>query len=249
MITNLLITGEHKIKLGKSQKLAFGDSKVSVKEIPLVRFRPSEITENTVDYFYELKEKFKYSCHILELEVSEYALNVLKVLADKEDFNIVFLFVPVTDKELEVGIQEDVLDLVNKCIDTYDIERLIIKDNTSMMHSIQYNELKSQITNATGGGESKHWIGICGSPMSFGDEACLTAVIAREIMANYGENDEYALPSSKHESMNECGCIRHMVIERDVTSVVEIGKSKNDKTIKGTGNKGNGIKVMRKFGH
>ena len=36
MITNLLITGEHKIKLGKSQKLAFGDSKVSVKEIPLV---------------------------------------------------------------------------------------------------------------------------------------------------------------------------------------------------------------------
>ena len=155
MITNLLITGEHKIKLGKSQKLAFGDSKVSVKEIPLVRFRPSEITENTVDYFYELKEKFKYSCHILELEVSEYTLNVLKVLADKEDFNIVFLFVPVTDKELEVGIQEDVLDLVNKCIDTYDIERLIIKDNTSMMHSIQYNELKSQITNATGG-ESKH---------------------------------------------------------------------------------------------
>lgn len=246
MITNLLITGEYTINLGRSQKLSFGDVKVSVKNIPFIRFRPKEVTDNTINYFLDLKERFKYSCHTLELEVSEDTLRLLKELGEKDDLSIVFLYVTVEDDDLKSGISEERLYLVNKCIDTYEIERLIIRDNTNIMHAIEYNELKAQIIN-TVGNNKKDWIGICGSPLSFGGESCLTAVKARELMANYGENDEYPLPSSKHESMNECGCIRHIIIDNHLISEETTGKSKVGGTNNATRNKSSGLKVMRKF--
>jgi hypothetical protein len=68
-------------------------------------------------------------------------------------------------------------------------------------------------------------MGICSSPLSFDDMACLTAVKAREIMSRYSTTTDVALPSANHQSMNCCGCIRYVTVTEDIPAPSD-GKQK-----------------------
>jgi len=246
MITNLMITGEHKITADKNGKLSIGENNVSVKEIPFVRYRLNEYSENTMDYIVKCKELFRYSCHILELDVSDDAIKIVQMLeeSDMEDV-IIFMYIGVTDEELYKGIGNDVLNKANEILAIRQCERILVKDNTTEMHMVEFNKLREQLVTALN--ISDDTIGICGSPLSIYDNCCLSAVRARELMALYGESDECALPSSKHESMNTCGCIRHLVIDSDI-QCFNMTKSANIKqTLKDTSNKSRNKKMMKKF--
>ena len=101
------------------------------------------------------------------------------------------------------------------------IDRIMLKDNTITMDTLASIRMKKNVYELFGeqleGGKDYKDIGICQSPLSFSDgNACLTAIRARELSAKYSNDEELALPSANHECMNTCGCIRYMVIDKDI---------------------------------
>jgi hypothetical protein len=63
--------------------------------------------------------------------------------------------------------------------------------------------------------KSEEMFGVCSSPLSFSELACLTAVKARELMSVYSTIADVALPSANHQCMNCCGCIRYLTVTAD----------------------------------
>lgn len=224
MITSIVLTNTHKIGIDSNGKFMVGDTKVSIKEVPFVRYRFNKFGETELNYIGKMKNIFKHSSHMVEITISEDTPKILDAIEEKLQNIIRFIYVPVVDSHVTDGFDESTLKLV-ELLDDYDFDRVMLKDNTTTLHAVAAAKLKKEIADTIDVNVKD--IGICQSPLSFNGEACLTAVKARELSAEYAENDEVALPSANHECMNCCGCIRYHVIDSDVAAPVS-------KTTKGT---------------
>lgn len=223
MNTSIVLTDTHTIGVDSYGKFMVQDIKVSIKEVPFVRYRFLEYNEKDMEYIKMMKKKFNYSSHMAEININEDTADIIKRLESIDNL-IKFVYVAVDDNEVDEGFSEEKLELVEKLEDSF-YDRLMLKDESNSLHAVAATRLKKQLSDIVTDIELAD-IGVCSSPLSFdGKNACLTAVKARELSAEYAENDEVALPSANHECMSCCGCIRYHVFTGNVAA--PISKSGN----------------------
>lgn len=222
MVTSIVFTGKHNVGVDSNEKFMLNGDKNSIKDVPFVRYRFDNYTQEEVDYIKKQQEKFKYSTHLAEVTLSELTAQQIDLITSQIESIAIFIYVPITDKEAEQGLSEGIVKNLQS-ISTCMYDRVMIKDNSSSLYLVTANELKAEISKVLG--IKAEDIGICGSPLSFGTEPCLTAIRARELISLYSLNDGCAIPSANHQCMNTCGCIRYVVISADVPAPVSKKKT------------------------
>lgn len=231
MISSICLTGRYKIVPDGHGKFTVKDNKLSLKEVPFVRYRFDSYNEEDIEYINKMKELFKYSSHLVELTINENIDKELELVDGIENI-IKYLYIPVDNEDVLNGISDSKLELVEKATDIY-IDRVMLKDNSTNLDVVASLRLKKDMSAYFDDIANYNDIGVCQSPLSFdGNNACLTAVRARELSAEYAENDMIALPSSNHECMNTCGCIRYIKIENDIVSSKTTSKQPKKDAIK-----------------
>lgn len=231
MISSICLTGRYNIVPDGHGKFTVNDNKLSLKEVPFVRYRFDRYNEKDIEYINKMKELFKYSSHLVELTINENIDKELELVDGIENI-IKYLYIPVDNEDVLNGISDSKLELIEKATDVY-IDRVMLKDNSTNLDVVASIRLKKDMSAYFDDIANYNDIGVCQSPLSFdGNNACLTAVRARELSAEYAENDMIALPSSNHECMNTCGCIRYIKIENDIVSSKTTSKQPKKDTIK-----------------
>jgi len=214
MKISIVLSGCHRIELDKSGKFNCGDTKVSIKEVPFVRYRFEQYTEKEIEYIGKMLDKFKFSTHLAEIQLSDKSYEELTLIKSKTDSVATYIYVPITDEVVANGLSDETISMIEKA-NMKEYDRVMLKDNSSTLYNVPAIKIKKVIAGKTG--VDYRQIGICSSPLSFNEgEACINAVRARRLSAEYARSYEVALPSANHECMNECGCIRHYEIRTDV---------------------------------
>lgn len=230
MVTSILLKGEYSIGVDGHEKFQINGKKISLKEVPFVRYRLQEYTENTADYINKMKEIFKYSAHMVEITAVKGARRILDYLLEKVENLIVYIYVPVDDTAVQNGLSPEMFDILTE-FEGATFDRIMIKDISTSLHLVSANRIRNQIATKMMANASS--IGICSSPLSFNSgEACLTAIKARELSAMYSDNDECALPTANHECMPCCGCIRYMEVTSNLAAPVTVEKVKSESSNK-----------------
>ena len=237
MITSIVLTGKHVIELDAYNKFKHGKNRTSIKEVPFIRYRFDRYGQDEIEYIRDMKEKWIYSSHLVEIHLDEDTEQVIEDL-DKVDNLIKYVYMEIDDSDIDNGLSDEKIRRLESIAYQY-IDRFMLKDKSTKLDIMRANELKSEIASIL---DIDEWdVGICQSPLSFGDgNACLTALKARELSAEYAENDEAALPTANHQSMKTCGCIRYITIDSDIKierkkSTANKGKKKAKRRAKSRG--------------
>lgn len=223
MIQSIVVTDRFKIGVNSKDGIKLGEHKMTTKEVPFFRYRFDTFVDSDIEYINSMKNKFNTSTHMAEVVVKDGFLNEIELLKKVDDL-VIFLYINVTNDDADRGsFSEETKNLIEQIEDLEyeeDFERIMLKDNSSFLHTVSANKLKKEVIDIVG--YNLKDIGICSSPLSFTDgNACLTALKAREIAGKYNEFDEGALPTKNHECMSCCGCIRYHLVEEDVKAPAE----------------------------
>lgn len=203
MVTGIEFVSPVNVKVNANGKFYLDHAETnaeSIKSIPVVMYN------NFIDFEFirTNMSKFKLSCHVVLVdhtgitEDARVALNELGVA--------VIVRVPLS----EISLTEE---LSKSNVSYYLCDRVVILDNQSNTSPFKIAEVKESLSKLINVAQMD--IGVCGSPFSYGNDACLNAIWCRRLMAKYTANTEVALPSANHESMECCGCIRRVVIDTD----------------------------------
>ena len=224
MISSLVVTGTYNIGRNSSNKICVEDNIMSIdKDIPFVRYRFSEYNDNSFEYIKKSIEIFNRSTHLAEVNLDNNTVAIINKL--RENNMAVFVFVDITDADIANGAFNPYVVGAAEALKTsgVHVDRFMIRDKTTSLDTVTAEKFIKQLMNMTG--MQKKDFGICSSPLSFGNYACLTAVKARELMSQYSTPADVALPSANHQNMNTCGCIRYFVINNDLMAPSD-GKAK-----------------------
>ena len=242
MVTSIVLTGTHSIGLDRYNRFEIGKNKVSIKNVPFVRYRFNKYGEDEIEYIKKMKETFKYSSHLAEVIIDENTSNTIQRLEEEDDNLIIFVYLDINDNDVANGLTDIKIEHIKSIKDDF-FDRFLLKDSSSTLDAMTANRIKREICDLLELENSE--VGVCQSPLSFtGGNACLTALKARELSAEYAESDEVALPTANHENMNTCGCIKYFKIDRDIQAPQSKrgSKSKDRKSV----NKDDGEKKKAK---
>ena len=212
MLANLMVTGKYNIGI-KKDKVTVGDETVSIKEIPFIRYRLGSYGEEEIQYIKKMKSKFDASLPLVEFELKDDSVTEIS-LFDEEDDMVKYLRVEITNENTKANTLGDwIITKLGEVADSgIPIDSVVLvdkSDDMKMTHIIKFREEIKQIMTTLDD------VSVCNSPFSFGEEACLTAIKARRLLAYYSEKDECAIPSSRHECM-EC-CVSHLEVSSDIS--------------------------------
>lgn len=187
---------------------------LSIKDITFIRYKFDKYGADELNFIEKAQKVFEYSTHLVEihedLDVDE--LNNLMGFIQENGHIALFAHVDVTDKEVDTGrVSDDTLEFLEEHL----CDRIILDDKSAKLDQMSLHTIVSRL--ASDLGIARDTIGICDSPLSFGDRVCLTAVKARELSAMYCEKDDVPLPTANHQSMSCCSCIRYYIQDGDVT--------------------------------
>ena len=216
MVHSLVLDKPHKIGI-TADKFMLNGEKTSIKETVFVRYRFGEYNIEAIDYINEMQNKFNCSVHLAEIELSEYTCDEIALISNNTTNVPIYLYVPLTDSEIEADMLEEKRDLLNELAENGfmdKVERLMIRDRSTSLYLVSANRFKEILSKITGLPAST--IGICGSPLSFGEDACISALRARDIIAYYGDPEKCKIPSANHQCMKNCGCVYYVPIETDL---------------------------------
>ena len=226
MISSILVTGPYKIGQNANKKIKVNDTILSIeKEIPFVRYRFEKYEDSDIAYIGATKEQFAASTHLVEINLDENTpelVNKVRALGKLA----VFIYTYVTEEEVQSGRLSDTTLANAAKLKGVKIDRFMMKDMSRNLDTMTIRKFIKQLKEAVGLGEK--FFGVCGSPYSFDDLCCLTAVRARELMAEYSTISDVALPSANHQNMNTCGCIRYITVNSDLDAPLDAktGKKK-----------------------
>lgn len=237
MVASLMLKKPLVVNVNNNGKFKVADKTMAISDVPAVRYRFDskvwvENPKEAIECVNRHKEKFNLSVHIIELDFNE-MMNPERVKEISGAFleDAVFLYLDVTDDVVANGtLGESLLEDIRRLQGNW-IDRVMLRDLSNTLYTVVANKLKDEVAAAMGIKTSM--IGVCNSPLSVGDNCCLTALRARELAAKYGKSADMVVPSANHEGKNtsSCGCIRYIEIAED-TPVVEIkvpGASKKAK--------------------
>lgn len=229
MITSIVLTGRHSIYLDRYSKFKYEDYRLSIKDIPYVRYRFNAYGDAEIEYIKNLKSKFIYSIHLVEVCLSEDTKDILNKIDKNLENVVVYVYIPINDEVVSNGFSDKELDNINS-IYNLPFERVMLKDNSTTLDNLTALDLKERVSSILRVPEED--IGICSSPLSFDNRnACLTALKARELAALYADNDNIALPTANHQCMNNCGCIRYLIINKDTIKLDGSSNKNKNKNI------------------
>lgn len=232
MITSIVLTDCHNIKMNSNKKFKVGEQLLSVeKDIPFVRYRFKGYTDKEFNYIKETMKKFNRSTHLIEIELNLNTKSILDYLTVNIPNAAKYIYINITDEEVLNGELGETCQSLIEDLRGFKIDRYVLKDNSTTLDMVAYKKITKSLKPF---GIAETDIGVCSSPLSFGDLACLTAVKARELMSTYSEVADVALPSANHQCMNCCGCIRYLVVDKDTEEVADkksgVKKSSNKTT-------------------
>lgn len=245
MVTSLVLKNKYTIGVDSADKIMVGDTKVKIKEVPFIRYRFDSFSEEDTAYIKSTMAKFIYSGHLAEVVIKDGFEKEVEYLNDTFENMAVFLYLPITDEHVtSCELTTHDIELLEKIDNSMIYDRIMLKDASETLYLVSANKLKQQVAKVTGVSASE--MGICGSPLSFGEDACLTAVRARALASIYVENENCAIPSANHECMSCCGCIRYYVVESNIAAPVGSKGARGRKTKVDGANKvvGNSTEVV-----
>lgn len=226
MVTSIVLTGRYNIGISQSGKIKTPDGVlVDIKDIPFVRYRFEEYTDEDLEFISANMKKFP-CVHLVEINVNDNGLWALEQINMAEMNVAKMLYVPVGDNEVANGFTDEVLDCLENMCD-FEFDKVNLKDISTTLYPAAVDKLKAEVASITG--FTVNEIGVCGGPCCFiNGNACLTAVKARELLAAYSnDEDTCVVPSANHEGnldkldnavdcVNKCGCIRYHVFTFDM---------------------------------
>jgi hypothetical protein len=228
MISSIVLTDMHNVGINNKNKFQVDTNLMDIKDVPFVRYRFNSFGTKEINYIKLMQAKFPMSIHMVEVMLGEDTGDVLNNIDDSLDGSVVaYVYIPVTDNEVDNGLSQEIINNLNK-IKGCSYDRLMLKDKSKTLNYVVANSLRSAASKITDDDEQE--IGICSSPLSFNNDACLTAVRARELAAAYAKVENVPIPSANHQCMNCCGCIKYMVIDKDLPMpIIETKAGKGNK--------------------
>ena len=234
MIANIMLTGTHNVRVNTQGNFKVADKILNYKkDIPFVRYRFEQYGNGEIQYIKELMDKFNKSTHLVELHWDLSLSNNIAAINEGGllDKVALYLYVDIFDDTVQLqGFSEQQIQIMNSSMQAlnWQVDRVMLKDKTTTLDGFSLEKIKKQLSKAIN--INVRNIGVCSSPLSLGDNCCLNAIKARELMAKYSQVADVALPTANHQDMNTCGCIRHFVITGDTeevpVEVKEVTKSK-----------------------
>lgn len=215
MLMSIKLLNKVNINIDKFGKFILNNNKMSVKEVPFVRYAFESYDDSTIAYMKSVIELFKFSGHLIEVGIAPGYIETIEKIRENIPNAAVFVYVDITDinvmdNDIDIELKELLRELKGYNI----VDRLMLKDRSKSLHMVSANKIKESIYRECGIKVSD--IGICSSPLSFGEQCCLTAERARELATKYSESMECVLPTANHEGTNTCGCIRYVCITEDI---------------------------------
>ena len=235
MIISLMLEDRYKIGVNSNGKFTINNKNEDIKDVPFVRYRFDEFVESDIDYIKGMMSKFNYSTHLVEISIKDGYYNELRMLREGIPNIAAFVFFPVTNEHVEtLELTEKDKSLLGQLKGETVYDRLMIQDCSNTLHTESSNRLKARMEDASGFRAMD--IGVCGSPLSRGENSCLTAVRARTLSSIYAERVDCALPSANHESMDKCGCIRYFKVKENIEAPLGKANSRRRTTKENGGN-------------
>lgn len=226
MITSLKLKGTYSIGVSNN-RVKVGEHTLDIKkEIPFLRYALGELTDEKIDYIRKMKGQFTASTHLVEVSSEENPNLVDTVVKLRNSLKsvAVYVYFNLTDDNVELGKLAFTMIESLKALKSSGVlvDRIMFKDKTTTLDTVTSQNLIKQAAKESGFAFSM--FGICSSPLSFGENACLTAIKARELMSKYSSIADVALPSANHQCMNCCGCIRYTEVTEDLEAPPEKDK-------------------------
>ena len=219
MIASIVYKDTYTVGINGNNKIKVDGHLLALSDIPFVRYRFSEWGEKQFEFVKMNMERFKGPVHMAEVTLGD---NTKEILDKMDDFDnlVKFIYVPIDNTDVSVGLKESTIEQLKNLGDAF-YDRIMLKDNSSMIYALAADRIKIEVEKAIGGEFKASDIGVCGSPLSFRNsdaegQACLTALWARKIMAEYASSPDIVIPTASHECMQCCGCIQYLTIESDL---------------------------------
>lgn len=232
MLTSIVVTGTHKIETTKAGKFEVNGETLITRDTPFVRYRFQSYSDNEFRYIKGMQKQFEHSAHLAEVQLDAQSCSTTLSILNNLTNICIYLYIPIEEEGITQRSLEDLADLLSgleqkgkRATEVFD--RIMIKDNTTSLTIEKLNGLINLISQTTACSKDK--IGVCSSPLSFNGMACLTAVKARELAALHCTSGDLALPTGKHECMESCGCIRHIMVTSDILQKSEVIPKQKDK--------------------
>lgn len=256
MITNIEFKEMHNIGVNKNGKFSIKGNLLSTSDIPFVMFNFEQYNEEHMEFIRNTMEKFDSSTAIIKLHCENSTPDELDEIHETFPNSAVLLYVNIFDEDNgDEGVREEVVNIIryvtSEC--SSDIDKICLIDKTTTLDMVGYNRIVEQLKEELD--YEYENFGICESPLSNGENSCLSAEFARELLSIYSEKEDGPLPSANHQKgiiafdgtpLNiGCGCIQYIVITEDSEEPVT-GKSKSVR--KNTDNKEKKQKVKKSAG-
>lgn len=245
MVASLLLTQQFSIEIDKYGKIyPGGEIKLSTKkEIPFLRYRFESYGTSEIAYIKRMMANFKNSGHLVEVTLGKHTADEQIALAQITGLAM-YIYVEVLDEDVEAAMNtpgsfDRLRNLVtNHLSNEIQPERIMLKDESTTLHTITLDRIKAGLKDLNIAINKD--IGVCSSPLSFDGGACLTATLARDISSRYCSSPDIALPSSNHECMEGCGCIRYIEIRNNLVVPAGAVNSASSKKKKPSSKENNG---------
>ena len=221
MVTNLLLTGKYNVGVANDKCIVNGEE-TSIKEIPFLRFRLQEYGDEEIEYMKQMLGKFKHSVGICEMDLNADTQDIATKVVNSLERVAVYMYIDVDDTVVRnLCFPEEIMEALGTISNIYD--RVMLRDRSTMLHLVAANTLIDIVAKQLKLDNLKNKedvIGICSSPLSFGESCCLSAKKARDLLSCYSATDDIKIPSANHQNMNTCGCIRHFTVCEDTAAPV-----------------------------
>ena len=217
MITGLTFNKIVKVELDRYGKVTVNvdgeEQRISIKEVPYVRYKLDEYTDDALLFVDTIKKLFVHSVHIIDIDI--YQGMVQNAVAEKiknvfDNQVAIFGIININDSVLDnINMLQATLGGITKSL----FDRFIIKDGSTRLDNEKFIMLRKYLMTTHGIKD----VGLCSSPFTNEDNCCISAERARHLGAIYG-SDEVATAVSTHQNhcANGCFCVRSVTITGDL---------------------------------
>lgn len=235
MVTSIMLTGMYNIGISSNNKIQTPEGViVDLQDIPFIRYRFDRYGEEELKFIANNKKKFP-CVHLVEINIGSDTPDIISKIEYISENIAIMLYVDITDEVVDnKAFSDEVTEWMEDVADCR-FDRLNLRDKSTKLFNSDLDIIKKEAASIMGLRAKD--IGLCGGPLCFMEgNACLTAVKAREILANYADRDDVVVPSANHEAklganegkdyLNSCGCIRYHIFNSDMEAPVtkSIGK-------------------------
>ena len=226
MIISLVLNGMYNIGLDGNNRVEIDDKKVSIKDIPYVRYKFDQYEDTEVDYIEASMKKFPYSVHVADIKLGADTTAVCEKLDTKFNVNgegdvnlVMFVDIDVDADTVErCQLSSNIAEMLENVDQSY-IDRFVVRDcDQAIVDKSRADKIIKYLHTSFDIDVSN--IALCGSILS-GDKGycvgCLPASVVRDLQTLKSDDIELPLVPEGHQNCGGCcGCTRYKVVDSDI---------------------------------